>query len=242
MGQWSLLRHGDYPRFTQPVTEAPARFPKFACHQWCSLHISNMLPAITMKWVHRSINQSYDFNFKIRKKSALQKVWKIAERKIVPTIIFLFSFFIFVKAVILVPILLCMLLLKYMTVFFLYVAYFIFIGCLSKYAIACLIIPYCWTFRVASIHSITKIAVVITLTLKVFSIPDYVFRGFPEMALTRSKNMSILWLLKYVPKCFPKKAVPIYNVISNISEDLIHCLFPSALWSKPPRIYTKMQL
>lgn len=69
-------------------------------------------------------------------------------------------------------------------------------------------------------------AVTVTLVLKAFSIFDY-FRGFPEVALTRSKNMSILWLLNYAAKMVSKKAVLIYNVISNRSEDLFHCFFLS---------------
>lgn len=32
-----------------------------------------------------------------------------------------------------------------------------------------------------------------------------------------------------LPKCFPKKAVPIYNVISHTAEDPLHCLVPLAL-------------
>lgn len=48
-------------------------------------------------------------------------------------------------------------------------------------------------------------AVVITVVLMAFSILDYFFRGFPEMALTRSKNVSILWLLKYAAKMLSKK-------------------------------------
>lgn len=134
--------HSRWPRFTQPVPEAPTRFLEFACLQWRSLHVPNTLPAVTVRPIHRSIYQSCDSNFKIRSESTWQKVWKII-RKIVATIIFLFPIFfsVSVKAVILVPILLYMLLLKHRAVFCRCASDFIFIVCLSKYTTTCIINP-----------------------------------------------------------------------------------------------------